>query len=244
MRQRAHPGFRLLQRAADGTRDIPVDAVRDACAYLALTGAAARAKVLVVDRADDLNANGFNALLKSVEEPSGDAYIVLTSETSDLLPATLRSRCQTLRFHAPSGSEALAYLAQAMPESNERVRLQALEETLDAPLLAQRLLSDLPHLERYAQWSEQLQNLLAGGRAAVEVPSPGVDRELVADYARHASVWAWRASRHALATQRSAAATIRIAHEADRLARHLHANAQPRLALDSFMIACGALKAR
>lgn len=57
-----------------------------------------RAQVFVVVEAERLNSNSQNALLKTLEEPPKDSYIILLSTPSDDLLATTRSRCQLVTF--------------------------------------------------------------------------------------------------------------------------------------------------
>jgi DNA polymerase-3 subunit delta' len=52
-----------------------------------------------------------NALLKALEEPPPGTSFILTSARPDLLPDTIRSRCQTLAFLPPSRDETEAFLA-------------------------------------------------------------------------------------------------------------------------------------
>jgi len=52
-----------------------------------------------------------NALLKSLEEPPAGTSFILTSSRPDLLPDTIRSRCQTLAFLPPSRDETAQFLA-------------------------------------------------------------------------------------------------------------------------------------
>jgi DNA polymerase-3 subunit delta' len=66
-----------------------------------------RARIVIVDQAQQLNPQAGNALLKIVEEPPPDSYFVfIVPEVSQLLP-TLRSRTQVLRF-APLSEDILA----------------------------------------------------------------------------------------------------------------------------------------
>lgn len=55
-------------------------------------------KVALISGAELLNRPAASALLKTVEEPSGQAVILLTCDRLALLPATLRSRCLRLPF--------------------------------------------------------------------------------------------------------------------------------------------------
>lgn len=55
-------------------------------------------KVFVIDEAELLDANGQNALLKTLEEPPPGTYIVLVTTQEDRLLPTIRSRCQRVAF--------------------------------------------------------------------------------------------------------------------------------------------------
>jgi DNA polymerase III subunit delta' len=67
----------------------------------------ARRRVFVIERADELNDQAANRMLKTLEEPAPFAHLVLlTSRPGNVLP-TIASRCQAVRFDAPS-SEVIA----------------------------------------------------------------------------------------------------------------------------------------
>ena len=57
-------------------------------------------KVFVVEQADLMNPQAQNSLLKTLEEPYGRTLIVLLTDQPGALLATIRSRCQLLRFAA------------------------------------------------------------------------------------------------------------------------------------------------
>ena len=54
-------------------------------------------RVVIVDRADELNQNAANALLKALEEPPPRTLFLLISSAEGRLPVTIRSRARTLR---------------------------------------------------------------------------------------------------------------------------------------------------
>lgn len=58
----------------------------------------ARARVIIIDPADALNANASNCLLKTLEEPSPGTHLVLVTSAPDKLLGTIRSRTQRVRF--------------------------------------------------------------------------------------------------------------------------------------------------
>jgi DNA polymerase-3 subunit delta' len=59
-----------------------------------------RGKVFVIEQADLMNPQAQNALLKTLEEPAGRTIIILLTDQPGSLLATIRSRCQMVRFSA------------------------------------------------------------------------------------------------------------------------------------------------
>lgn len=67
-------------------------------------------RVFVVEDADELNDQAANRMLKTLEEPPPFAHLILlTSRPGEVLP-TIASRCQHVRFDAPSVAEIGARL--------------------------------------------------------------------------------------------------------------------------------------
>ncbi len=65
------------------------------------------AKVFIVDEAELLAREGQNALLKTLEEPPPNTYIILVSTAEEKLLPTIRSRCQRVAF-GPLDDEAMS----------------------------------------------------------------------------------------------------------------------------------------
>jgi DNA polymerase III subunit delta' len=57
-----------------------------------------RGKVFVIDEAELMTASAQNALLKTLEEPLGRTLIILLTQSTSQLLATVRSRCQIINF--------------------------------------------------------------------------------------------------------------------------------------------------
>jgi DNA polymerase-3 subunit delta' len=89
---------------------ISVEQIRDLIAAISLTAHHGAAKVVIIEPADAMTAPAANALLKTLEEPAGDAYLFLLSHQPDRLPATIRSRCQRLDVRRPEPSILSAWL--------------------------------------------------------------------------------------------------------------------------------------
>lgn len=97
---------------AKPSREIKVDAVRTAVAFAQTTSARGRGKVVVLHPAERINSVSANTLLKTLEEPPGDARFVLSSAAPDSLLPTIRSRCQAIALALPAVGSATAWLAE------------------------------------------------------------------------------------------------------------------------------------
>lgn len=90
-----HPDLHLVE--PDGA-SIKIDQVRALQREMAFRPLEGRKKICLIDGADRLNPAAGNALLKTLEEPSGEALLILLSPRSEAVLGTIRSRCQRLPF--------------------------------------------------------------------------------------------------------------------------------------------------
>ena len=88
------------------SKEIRVDAMRDAVEFAQRTSARGRGKAVLIYPAERMNAVTANALLKTLEEPPGDVKFVLASEAAHQLLPTIRSRCiaHTMAWPEPAAS--------------------------------------------------------------------------------------------------------------------------------------------
>jgi len=115
----------------------------------------ARRRVFVLDRADTLNDQAANKLLKTLEEPPPFAHLILlTDRPANVLP-TIASRCQSVRFEAATPvelSQRLQTRHGVPPQSADACARLALGDARRALVLA---LGEGPALrhgaERYAR---------------------------------------------------------------------------------------------
>ena len=127
-------GWPLSEKAQDEidkksrkpSKEIRVDAMRDAVEFSQRTNARGRGKAVLVFPAERMNHVTANALLKTLEEPPGDVKFVLATEASHQLLPTIRSRCLGHTMVWPEPAQALAWLAeQGVPATDAEVLLHA-----------------------------------------------------------------------------------------------------------------------
>jgi DNA polymerase-3 subunit delta' len=135
----SHPDF-FRVGIPEEKKEIPVDSVRELCASLQLTPRMGPRRLGLIEPAEAMNINAANALLKTLEEPSANAFVVLISHQPGRLPATIRSRCQPIPVRPPEPQAALAWLSESCGAADEQSLKDALALTMDAPLAARELL--------------------------------------------------------------------------------------------------------
>jgi len=92
-----HPDLHLVE--PDGAY-IKIDQIRELQRVLAFRPFEATKKACIIDGAERLNPAAGNALLKTLEEPPGNALLILITANPDGVLPTVLSRCQRLHFAA------------------------------------------------------------------------------------------------------------------------------------------------
>ena len=97
------------------SKEIKVDAAREAVSFTQFTRSRGTTKVVLVYPAERMNTITANTLLKTLEEPPGAVQFILATEAAHQLLPTIRSRCQGHTMHWPPHDEALAWLSEQAP---------------------------------------------------------------------------------------------------------------------------------
>jgi DNA polymerase-3 subunit delta' len=143
------------------SREVRVEAMRDAIEFAQRTSGRGRGKVVLVYPAERMNTVAANALLKTLEEPPGDVRFLLASEAAHQLLPTIRSRCLGHPMRWPSQDEALGWLAgEGVAPADAAVLLRAAGGRPDEALAMAQAGRDA------RQWS-QLPNAIARGDVSV-----------------------------------------------------------------------------
>jgi DNA polymerase III subunit delta' len=109
LRADTHPDSYRVRLEEDALQ-IKVIQVRDLIESLTLKSYRGGHKVGVIEGAEALNANGANAFLKTLEEPTPNTVLIMIARPNHRLPATIASRCLRLSLQPPSTEAAIAWL--------------------------------------------------------------------------------------------------------------------------------------
>ncbi len=115
----------LVLRPIEDSKEIRVDQVRELTAELALTAHGAGRKVAIISPAEKLNRSAANALLKTLEEPTRGAVLILVSGEANRLPPTVQSRCTRVRIAAPTEDSLVQWLRSQRDNSIDWGRVLA-----------------------------------------------------------------------------------------------------------------------
>lgn len=133
-----HPdNFVLEPEEAD--KPIKVDQVRELVSFVVQTAQLGGRKVILVEPVEAMNLNAANALLKSLEEPSGNTVLLLISHQPSRLLPTVRSRCVQQACPLPTAEQSLAWLSVNLPEATPEMLAELLKLAGGSPLAAKRL---------------------------------------------------------------------------------------------------------
>ncbi len=120
---RTHPDFFVIEPDPEqATQQIKIEQVREIEHQIMYRPLIGERKICLINDADRMTIGAANALLKTLEEPPGHSLFLLIASRPAALPATIRSRCQALRFTtlARTQVEAALILKREIPPSDAR----------------------------------------------------------------------------------------------------------------------------
>jgi DNA polymerase-3 subunit delta' len=118
-----HPDLFQVRRPEE-KNEMPAEVMADLCRNFSLKSARGHWKIGIVDDADDFNEESANSFLKTLEEPPPGSLFILLSTSLDRQLATIKSRCQLVRFS---------------PLSDEHVKQLLQQQGIDDPAMLARL---------------------------------------------------------------------------------------------------------
>lgn len=116
-----HPDI-TVTAPEDGKKNITVAQIRALRTEAYVKPHMAARRVFVIDKADTMNEQAQNALLKVLEEPPADIIFILIAESAAALLDTIISRCTVLSLVPPETDEAVEYLRKNTDFSEEQIK--------------------------------------------------------------------------------------------------------------------------
>ncbi len=168
-----HPDFTFVERERDAKTGKPhaailLDQVQALTNRLSLAPMMGGWRVAILDGAQLLNKESANALLKTLEEPHPKTMLLLTATSAEEVMATIRSRCQLLRFHRVATAEITVAL-RARGTEHDHAELYA------------RLADGRPGAAiSFAEKSSHLDDMFAMRDAILSMPSSAVAERFMA----------------------------------------------------------------
>jgi DNA polymerase III subunit delta' len=113
------------------------------------------ARIFIIEDADYMNEPASNALLKTLEEPPPASHLILTTSNPTALLATIRSRCQVIRFAPIPAPEIEDFLIKdhSMPATDARLLARTAQGSIGRALDAD--------IEDYRERRQAMLSLLA-----------------------------------------------------------------------------------
>ncbi|AFJ03808.1 DNA polymerase III delta prime subunit [Methylophaga frappieri] len=173
----SHPDHQVIAPEEAG-KAIKIDQIRSVHEKLALTAHISQWKTLLIAPADKMTINAANSLLKLLEEPPKDSFLILISSQPEQLPITIRSRCQHWHMASPTPDESRQWLQQnGYALSDQQWQLLA-RIAAYAPLQIKQML-DQNMDEHYAQVVSQYQQIRAGNDNPVHIAANWQQQDLL-----------------------------------------------------------------
>ncbi|MBL7142021.1 DNA polymerase III subunit delta' [Patescibacteria group bacterium] len=162
--KRIHPDVYWVSdppNSAVKQRRIGIDQARQIKKDLFLSPFSAPYKIAIIEQADNLTIQAANSFLKLLEEAPKKSIIILIARSFYRLPATLRSRCQILRFSFPLEDEIIAFLKDKFALNKKRAT-EILNLALGQPGLAIEFAQEPERIDKEKQTISRFITFLAG----------------------------------------------------------------------------------
>lgn len=135
LKAHTHPDLLIIQPEAKD-KMIKVDQIRELTTIFNQTAQQAGYKIAIIAPAEKMNIFASNALLKTLEEPIGETILILVTTNPAHLPATIRSRCQQIKFSSPDIATATNWLQTKLENLQINQIKILLAQAQNAPLKA------------------------------------------------------------------------------------------------------------
>ena len=183
-----HPDVRLIQPLPE-KKEISIQQIRDLARDLNYRSFTGKRKIALIDPATLMNLSAQNALLKTLEEPPENSWIVLIAPNSGGLLPTVRSRCVRLSFAPLRRQQVASYLVSqnmTIPDDTESLAAMSMGSIgLALKLKKQQL------FEKRKDWAQTLSSVEPGDyhSAMAAAEELGEDRDETVSFLGWAQSW-------------------------------------------------------
>lgn len=108
------------KKVKTNTKKIPVGFIREAIDFVMLKSGLSKNKILFIDNAENLTISSQNALLKILEEPPENTYIIIQSNRYKCLNQTIYSRSQMIYFNNLSQDELHTWAEDILQNKDDK----------------------------------------------------------------------------------------------------------------------------
>ncbi|WP_297453337.1 DNA polymerase III subunit [Persephonella sp.] len=137
-----HPDLKLISPE----KEIKIDQIRQIIDFLKLKSVSG--KVVIIEKAEKMNKEAANALLKTLEEPPENSMIILTTSNQNAILPTVVSRTRKIRFK-PLKKEEILQILQL--KTDDQKLLKTLIALADGSLCLPDKILKKPELLKYAK---------------------------------------------------------------------------------------------
>lgn len=149
----------LIKQAKD-KKNISIDQVREFIHNLNLTSFLNSYKIGIIKHAENLSEEAYHALLKTLEEPKLKVVIILITSHLEVMPLTIISRSQLLKFKLVKADIIYDYLIKQYKASRSAAKNFS-RLALGRPALAVKFFANKEFLENYSTRIETLLKILS-----------------------------------------------------------------------------------
>jgi DNA polymerase-3 subunit gamma/tau len=112
----------------DGASNRGIDQIRELRETVKYAPARSRYRVIIIDEAHQISKDGFNALLKTLEEPPPHVVFIMATTESQKIPETILSRCQRFQLRSITLGDIFSRLKKIIDAESLPVDETALRE--------------------------------------------------------------------------------------------------------------------
>lgn len=159
----SHPDLFIAEEPE--AKSIGVDLIRQVVSKSQTKSQLGRAKIFIIPDCEKMTEGSANALLKTLEEPGQDTYLLLTTESESRLLPTILSRCQKYKVAPPKLLDIQNWITEQGIDFTDYSDVFELVE--QAPLIALELVKT-DFLTQHKRFLADFKLLITGKKSAFE----------------------------------------------------------------------------